>query len=80
MVGGVVCTILRDWSSAAVRSSARPDQPRSGRVYVIGSGEDFENGRRTTRGNGIQEMLDSGRLEVLYRGRDHRTLVWRLRG
>jgi hypothetical protein len=54
--------------------------PRSGHVYVIGSGEDFENGRRTTRGNGIQEALDSGRFDVVYRGRDHRTVVWRLRG
>jgi hypothetical protein len=47
-------------------------------VFIIGSGENFRNGVRQFRGRGIQEVLDSGRLEVVYEGRDDKTKVWKL--
>jgi hypothetical protein len=46
---------------------------------VIGSGENFADERRRNRGNGIAEVLESGRLEVVFEGRDGKTRVWRLR-
>jgi hypothetical protein len=55
------------------------DDPDRGTVYVIGSGENQEDGRRYFRGLGIQEMLDSSRFEVIYTGRDGLTHVWRSR-
>ena len=48
-------------------------------LYVIGSGENFEDGERMFRGMGIAEVLESGRLEVVYEGRDNKTLVWKSR-
>ena len=45
-------------------------------VYVIGSGESFIVG---VRGEGIAEVLASGRLEVAYEGRDGNTKVWKMR-
>jgi hypothetical protein len=51
------------------------DQP----VYIVGSGENFENGRRNFRGRGISEVLDSDQLEVVFIGRDNKTRIWRLR-
>lgn len=51
----------------------------SGRnVYVIGSGENFVDGRRLFRGRGIADVLASDQLEVVYNGRDGKTLVWKL--
>jgi hypothetical protein len=48
-------------------------------TYILGSGENFADGRRGMRGGGIYELLESDRLEVIYEGRDGRTKVWRLR-
>jgi hypothetical protein len=48
-------------------------------VYIIGSGENFVDGKRLLRGRGIAEVLDSDRLEVVYEGRDGLTQVWRMR-
>jgi hypothetical protein len=53
------------------------DDPDRGAVYVIGSGEGHRDGRRYFRGLGIQEMLDSPRFEVVYRGRDGLTQIWK---
>jgi hypothetical protein len=51
-----------------------------GQIYVIGSGEEFLQGRRERpRGRGIYEVLESDKLEVIYEGRDNRTKVWRRR-
>jgi Dolichyl-phosphate-mannose-protein mannosyltransferase len=55
------------------------DAATTGEVYVIGSGENFADERRRNRGNGIAEVLESGRLEVVFEGRDGKTRVWRLR-
>jgi 4-amino-4-deoxy-L-arabinose transferase-like glycosyltransferase len=48
-------------------------------LYILGSGENFADGRSAMRGGGIREVLESNRLEVVYEGRDGRTKVWRLR-
>ena len=55
------------------------DQNRSDDVYIVGSGENFSNRRQHMRGNGIGEVLNSDRLELIFRGRDGNTVVWRLR-
>ncbi len=47
-------------------------------VYIIGSAENFEDGRWVRRGWGIGEVLQSELLEVVYTGRDGKTEVWRL--
>ncbi len=52
-------------------------QPGRGAVYVIGSGEDQEDGRRFMRAFGIAEELDSPPFKVVYRGRDGLTEVWK---
>jgi 4-amino-4-deoxy-L-arabinose transferase-like glycosyltransferase len=46
------------------------------RVFVIGSGEGWINGRRAVR-EGLQEALDSPRFESVYVGRDGLTRVLR---
>jgi hypothetical protein len=53
------------------------DDPHRGTLYVIGSGEGHEDGRRYFRGLGIQEVLDSPRFEVIYVGRDGLTRIWK---
>lgn len=52
-------------------------QPGRGAVYVIGSGEDQEDGRRFMRAFGIAEELGSPAFKVVYRGRDGLTEVWK---
>ncbi len=51
-----------------------------GNIYIIGSGDNFEYKNRRNRGNGILEVLQSSRLEVIYTGRDGgKTKVWKFR-
>jgi hypothetical protein len=52
----------------------RPDR---GAVYVIGSGEDQEDGRGLMRAFGIAAELNSPQFKVIYRGRDGLTEVWK---
>jgi hypothetical protein len=47
-------------------------------VYVIGSGENFNNGDRMFRWEGIADVLSSDRLRVVYTGRDGKTKIWKL--
>ncbi|MGH8287280.1 MAG: ArnT family glycosyltransferase [Steroidobacteraceae bacterium] len=54
---------------------ARTDR---GAIYVIGSGENQEDGRRHMRGPEIFEALQSPRFEVVYEGRDGLTKVWKI--
>jgi hypothetical protein len=54
------------------------DQPDRGALYVIGSGENHEDGRRHMRGDGIYEVLASPRFERIFTGRDGLTHVWKL--
>jgi 4-amino-4-deoxy-L-arabinose transferase-like glycosyltransferase len=49
------------------------------RIFIIGSGENRQDGRREMRGFGIFEVLRSDRLEELYLGNDGTTKVWRAR-
>jgi hypothetical protein len=53
------------------------DTPGRGAVYVIGSGEDQEDGRALMRGSGIAEVLGSQRLQIVYHGRDGLTEIWK---
>jgi hypothetical protein len=55
------------------------DKHSVGAIYIIGSGENFDDGRRYMRRHGIYELLKSDRMEVIYEGRDNRTKVWRVR-
>jgi hypothetical protein len=52
-------------------------QPGRGAVYVIGSGENQEDGRKLMRAFGIAEELKSPSFQVVYRGRDGVTEVWK---
>ncbi len=55
------------------------DQPGRGAIYIIGSGENQEDGRRRARGpGGLADMLESSRFEVVYRGRDNLTTVLKM--
>jgi hypothetical protein len=54
------------------------DRPDRGDLYIIGSGEDQVDGRRYQRSYGIYEILDAPHLQVVYRGRDGLTKVWRV--
>lgn len=54
------------------------EMDKSGDLYIIGSGENFTDGRRRMRGNGISEVLGSDKLEPIFTGRDGYTVVWRL--
>jgi hypothetical protein len=49
---------------------------RDKRIFIVGSGEDWENGRRVTRGE-LHEALESERFETLFVGRDGLTRVLR---
>jgi hypothetical protein len=54
------------------------ERPDRGTIYVIGSGENQEDGRRHMRGDGIYEVLASPRFERVFTGRDGVTHVWKL--
>jgi hypothetical protein len=49
-----------------------------GSVYIVGSGENQEDGRRYMRGRELADVLESMPLEVVYEGRDGLTKVWRV--
>jgi hypothetical protein len=49
-----------------------------GAIYVIGSGELQQDGRRWFRGFGIYEMLQAPPFEPVYLGRDGLTQVWKV--
>lgn len=50
---------------------------RDKRIFVIGSGEDQQSGRRSVRGELLHEAIESDRFEVIYVGRDGLTKVLR---
>jgi hypothetical protein len=54
------------------------DKPDRGAIYIIGSGENQEDGRRFVRGEGLANMLESNLFKVVYRGRDNLTTVLKL--
>jgi 4-amino-4-deoxy-L-arabinose transferase-like glycosyltransferase len=49
-----------------------------GAIYVIGSGENQQDGRKLMRGLGIAKMLDSTAFHLVYVGRDGLTDVWKV--
>lgn len=53
------------------------ERPDRGAVYVIGSGEDQEDGRKLMRAFGIAEELRGPQFKVVFRGRDGLTEVWK---
>ena len=52
-------------------------RPGRGAVYVIGSGEDQEDGRKLMRSFGIADALRGPQFKVVFRGRDRVTEVWK---
>jgi hypothetical protein len=54
------------------------ERPDRGAVYVIGSGENQQDGRRHMRGDGIYEVLASPKFEPVFTGRDGVTHVWKV--
>ena len=54
------------------------DKPDRGAIYIIGSGENQEDGRRYVRGDGLADMLESPQFKVIFRGRDNLTQVLKL--
>ena len=53
-------------------------KPGRGAIYIIGSGENQEDGRRLVRGEGLAKMLESPQFKVIYRGRDNLTTVLKM--
>ncbi len=53
------------------------ERPDRGAVWVVGSGENQEDGRKLMRAFGIADELRSPRFRVVYRGRDGVTEVWK---
>jgi len=49
-----------------------------GAIYVLGSGEDQQDGRKLMRGLGIAQVLDSPAFHLIYVGRDGLTDVWKV--
>jgi Dolichyl-phosphate-mannose-protein mannosyltransferase len=54
------------------------DRPGRGAIYIIGSGENQEDGRARMRGPELQARLNSGEFPVVFEGRDGLTRVWRI--
>jgi hypothetical protein len=54
------------------------DRPDRGTIYLIGSGEKHEDGRRAMRSHGIAEVMESGQLQPIFLGRDGLTQVWKV--
>jgi hypothetical protein len=54
------------------------DEPDRGTIYVIGSGENQEDGRGLMRGLGIAQALHSPPFHPIYLGRDGLTRVWKV--
>jgi hypothetical protein len=54
------------------------ERPDRGAIYVIGSGENYENGRSLMRALGIAQALDSPPFRSVYLGRDGVTHVWKV--
>lgn len=49
-----------------------------GAIYVIGSGEEQQDGRKLMRGLGIAQVLGSPAFHLIYVGRDRLTDVWKV--
>ncbi len=54
------------------------DKPNRGAIYVIGSGENQEDGRGLMRALGISQALHSPPFRPVYLGRDGVTRVWKV--
>jgi hypothetical protein len=53
------------------------EENASRRVFIIGSGEIYPGNDEWARGRGIREVLELKRFDVVYKGRDGLTKVWR---
>jgi hypothetical protein len=54
------------------------ERPDRGAIYVIGSGENQEDGRSLMRAFGISQALSSPPFRTVYLGRDGLTRVWKV--
>jgi hypothetical protein len=53
------------------------EQPDRGALYVVGSGENQEDGRRAMRGAEVDDLLRSDAFKVIYVARDGLTTIWK---
>jgi 4-amino-4-deoxy-L-arabinose transferase-like glycosyltransferase len=54
------------------------DQPSRGAIYIIGSGENQQDGREATRGQEINKFLRDSALQVVYQAHDGVTKIWKI--
>jgi hypothetical protein len=54
------------------------DSRNRGAIYIVGSGENEQDGRRLMRGLGIAQELESPAFHLIYVGRDGLTDVWKV--
>lgn len=52
-------------------------QNSGGRIFIISNGEIAPTHNEWARGNGIREVLQSPALEVVFKGRDGQTTIWK---
>jgi len=78
--------VIRDfWTGTPLIDSGEQlqqvlDTSAGRRIFIIGSGENQQDGRREMRGIGISKILTtSDRLEEVFLGNDGKTKVWRAR-
>ena len=76
--------VVRDFYTDAVligsgeELQALIDKPDRGTIYLIGSGENQEDGRATMRAFGIAEVMAKPEFVEIFRGRDGYTRVWKV--
>jgi hypothetical protein len=63
----------------AAELKALVDRSNRGAIYIVGSGEQQEDGRRYARSSGIFEALEEPIFEPVYLGRDGLTRIWKVR-
>jgi len=54
------------------------DKPDRGAIYLIGSGENHEDGRATMRAFGIAEVMAKPEFVEIFTGRDGYTKIWKV--
>jgi hypothetical protein len=76
--------VARDFYTDAILIGSGPelqaliDKPDRGTIYLIGSGENQEDGRATMRAYGIAEVMAKPEFVQIFTGRDGSTKVWKV--
>jgi hypothetical protein len=63
---------------SAAAMQALIDRPDRGAIYVLGSGENQQDGRETLRGHEINELLKRPEFQAVYQARDGVTTIWKI--